>query len=212
MKGVQIIVFALILFCAPAVVAASPASLSFDLIDQSTKTGQTVSVAVNIYTNNQAVASTDVWIKYDPSIVKPVTSSIIKGSLFENVEAKIVSPGKLYLYGVRTNPSVSTPLLGTVATIKFNALREGKTDLRFECSQYKKQSSTIIKSDSSLTNIISCESTIAHSTQITVKGGAILGVNTNHLPISPIYLAVGAVVLIITCLLYYRYRSIASSL
>ena len=212
MKGVQLIVIALVLFCAPAVASASPASLSFDPVDQSTKTGQTTSVAVNIFTNNQAVASTDVWIKYDPSIVQPVASSIIKGSLFETVEAKIVSPGKFYLYGVRKNPSVSTPLLGTVATIKFNALSEGKSDLMFECSQFKKQSSTIIMSDRSLANIISCDGTIAHSAQIAVKSGSILGVSTNNLPISPISLVVGAVVFLLTGLLYFRYRSVASSL
>jgi len=212
MKGVLIFIVSLIFFCAPAVVAASPASLSFNPVSQIIITGQTVSVAVNIFTNNQAVASTDVWIKYDPAVVQPVTNSIIKGSLFEKVEAKIVSPGKLYLYGVRKNPVASTALIGTVATIKFKALREGKTDLSFECSLFKKQSSTIILSDRSLANIISCESTITHSAQITVRGGSILGVNTSHSPISPLYLAVGAVVFIITCVLYYRYRSISSSI
>lgn len=212
MKGVQFFIVLLIFLCTPVLAAASPASLSFDPIGQTAKTGQTVSVAVNIFTNNQSVASTDVLIKYDPSVVQPVTSGLVKGSLFETVEAKIISPGTMYLYGVRKNPGEGTSLLGTVATIKFNALREGKTDLRFDCSQYKKQSSTIIMSDKALTNIISCESTIAHTAQITVRGGAILGVATNSLPISPIFLGFGAVVFVLTCFLYYRYKTMSSSL
>ncbi len=212
MKGVLIFVISLIFFFVPAIAAAAPASLSFDPSDQITRTGQSVSVDINIFTNNQSVTSTDVWIKYDPSIVQFITGGTVKGSLFETVESKIVSPGRLYIYGVRKNPNASTPLLGTVAKVKFKALRDGKTDLKFECSALKKQSSTIIMSDRSLTNIISCESTIAHTAQITVKGGAILGAKSNDLPISPISLAFGAVILGLTGLLYYRYRSMTSSL
>ncbi|OGK35360.1 hypothetical protein A3A93_04885 [Candidatus Roizmanbacteria bacterium RIFCSPLOWO2_01_FULL_38_12] len=205
------ILLLLLLFITPVVHATSPASLSFDPIQQTTTTGQKVEVAVNIFTNNQAVASTDIWIKYDPNIVVPLPNEVENGSLFQSIDAKIVTPGSLYIYGIQNNPSSSTPLLGTVATIKFQTLREGATDIGFECAPYKKQTSTIIAADRSLSNIISCPSTIAHTGRITVEEGGILGASTGKFSISPMYLVLG-LVLLLTVFLFYRYRSMSTNL
>ena len=107
------------------------ASLSFDPGTISTKVGSVFDISINIFTDKEAVLSTDAWITYNPSLVEPILSIKI-GDTFKNVDAKIISPGRLYVYGINTDKSLQSPANGTVAVISFKSLKQGSNQFLFE--------------------------------------------------------------------------------
>lgn len=193
-----------ILFSAPSVFAA-PASLSFDPIDIKTSTGKTFEVTVNIFTGSQAVASTDIWLTYDPSILKPIVDTAKTGTLFDTIEVKEIEAGKLYIYGIQKNPRDVDPVQGTIATVQFTALKNGVTDLEFDCSSSEKSSQIIT---SSLSNVISCPATIAHTGTVTVSDSNVLGISTENNLMTQLSYMLGAVVVLFSVILFIRYQRI----
>ena len=203
-----IFIFLLVLlFSAPSVFAA-PASLSFDPIDIQTTTGKTIDVTVNIFTGRQAVASTDVWLTYDPSILQPIINTVKTGSLFDTIELKVIEPGKLYIYGIQENPRQVEPVQGTLAIIQFNTLKAGSSHLAFVCDSAQKSSSQIIASDENLSNVISCPATMAHSTLVTIYDNNILGVSTGNNLITRLSYILGVIVIIFSIVLLIRYQQL----
>jgi hypothetical protein len=189
-------------------VFAEPASISFDPIEIQSKTNEIITVDVNIYTADTPVASTDVWVRYDPRYLEPLVDTTKKGNLFNTIDTKIVSPGNLYVYGVQQDTSQSESKKGKLATLSFKALSSGQTQLSFECVPFKKQTSQIIKADSQLTNIISCPATVTHTAQVTISAdSSVLGENTRMNSIMRIASGTGAIIIaLLTGYLFMKYQ------
>ena len=185
------------------------ASLSFEASQNTVLVGESVDLAINIYSNQEPVAATDVWISYNPSLFQPILPAQ-NSRLFEAMEAKIVAPGKLYIYGLRRNASETETANGNIATITFKALQEGAATFKFECLSGVENSSQIIKNNPQLTNIINCERTQAHSQIISIADTQILGASDRYiLPLNMWYLTTLVAILTITVFLYIRTRQLA---
>lgn len=183
------------------------ASLSFEPAQITTHVNDTFPLIVNIFTGDKATISTDVWISYNPQLVEPVLPAE-SGNTFDTVSAKILTPGRLYVYGLRNNQTTADPANGALATIKFKALQEGTTEFGFECSQAGKTASQIIGNDASLSNIINCDRTTSHATPVTIENAAVLGISDiRDEPLGMWTLTAGVIVLIITVILFTKYRS-----
>lgn len=203
-----IFVFLLVLLFSVSPVFAAPASLSFDPVEIQSLTGDTIDVTVNIFTGSQSVTSTDVWLSYDPTILRPVINTVKTGSLFDTIEMKEIESGKLYIYGIQKNPRQVEPVQGTLATIQFISLKAGKSSLKFECDPSQKSSSQIIAADSNLSNVISCPATIAHSAIVSISNNNILGVSTENNLITQLSYILGVIVIIFSSTLFIRYQRI----
>lgn len=203
-----IFVFLLVLLFSVSPVFAAPASLSFEPANIQTTTGRTVDITVNIFTGSQPVASTDVWLTYDPSILEPIVDSVKTGSSFDTIELKQINPGTLYLYGIQKNPREVEPVQGTLATVQFIAIKGGASTIKFDCDSTKKTTSQIIASDKNLSNVISCPATTAHTASISVSENNILGVSTQNTLITQLSYILGVVVIIFSLVLFIRYQRI----
>ncbi len=192
-------------------VYAVPASLSFDPSDIKIKKGQEIQVNINMFTGNEAVASTDVMINYDTSLLEPIPSATKNGTIFQTIDTKVITPGKLYVYGVQENKNEFTAAQGTVATITFKALISGDTQLSFDCNPVIKNTSQIIKGNNTFENIISCTSTIAHTSSISISEGSVLGAYTNE-KLNTYTAIFGILVAVFTFLLFVRYQRLQKNI
>lgn len=193
------------------------ASLSFEPSQLSVSAGGVVPIDVHIYGGEDAVISSDVWISYDPSLLSVNKSSgtpnFEKGPLFENVQAKSIAPGSLYLYAINGN-STDKNISGKVATVYFTAKRGGQTELRFDCVPFGEKTSQIIENSAELNNVINCNLTRAHTSSINVTSqNNVLGATTSN-PFMPplLYLGVGLLIAFLAGILLYRYRQLSKQL
>lgn len=190
-------------------VHAAPASLSFDPVQINTKTGQTISIDVNMYTGEESVASTDVMIHYDKALLEPVLSETKNGNIFQKVEAKSILPGTMYLYGIQENPDLAQPAQGRVATITFKTLNEGNAQITFDCDPVKNTTSQIIKNNSEFENIINCTSTLSHATEVTITKGSVLGAYSDtYGRLNPYTAIFGILVAVFTFFIFLKYQKL----
>jgi hypothetical protein len=134
------------------VVFAEPATLSFDPIDIKAHEGETIEVKVNIFTGAEKAAASDVYINYNPAYLEALPDKTKIGNLFSQVDAKLINPGRLYLYAIEDDRSKVRAELGTVATVYFKALTPAQTELSFSCNPFSGLSSQIIRGDDTLTS------------------------------------------------------------
>lgn len=185
------------------------ASLSFEASQNIVSLGDSLDLAINIFGDQEPIASTDVLISYNPSLLQPILPAKNSG-LFESVEAKIVAPGKLYLYGLRRSADHSQTANGNIATITFKAIDKGTTTFKFECETGEQNTSQIIKNSPELTNIINCERTLAHSQMVSVGNAQVLGASDKSIfPLNMWYLTSLVAILTITIFLYIRTKQLA---
>lgn len=209
----QILLSFVFFFLCASHVYAMPASLSFNPTDIKTKKGQEFQIQVNMFSGNEAVASTDVMINYDHTLLTPVTEKTQNGSIFQTVEAKILMPGKLYVYGFTEHKNEFSSAQGTVATISFKALQNGQTNITFDCNPQIKNTSQIIAANSSFENIISCIATGAHTSQVTVHDGNVLGTYTDTYGQLHTYTAIfGILVAVFTFFIFTRYQRLQKNI
>ncbi len=186
---------------------ASTASLSFEPTQITVTPNNTFEVIVNIFTDTQSAISTDAWIHYDPSFIQPILPVKTPG-LFETTEAKIISPGTLYVYGLHRDPMTAGPANGTIATLTFKSLKEGSTKLLFECPSYGEPRSQIIKNSENLENIINCERTTGHTSTISISNPQVLGAaDVMGSSLHMWYLTIAVAVLTLTTILYIRFKN-----
>src|SRR3989338_3370318 len=190
----------------------TPASLSFEPTSITASQGDQIPVDILIYSGNDSVISTDVYITYDPQLLE-VTERIDGGDLFQSVGVKQIAPGKAYVYCINIDIAQAKPAEGTIARIYFQALSSGTTKLQIDCVPFSKQTSQIVSQQEELTNIIHCDSTRTHTSTMTISGDSVLGVSTQN-TVSQYQWHIGAVVLvaILTATLYMRYRKLTKEI
>lgn len=191
------------------------ASFSFYPISVTAQAGETITVDVLMYSGSDPVISSDAWISYNPEILTPITegSMYVKGGdFFQITDAKILSPGKMYLYAINQSPSAANIANGKLASISFMAREAGSTDLRFDCVPFQKQTSQIIRYDPELSNIINCTTTRAHTASITItEAGNVLGTTTQN-AYQTWYIALAILFVLFTGVLFLRYKRLARNL
>jgi hypothetical protein len=125
------------------------ASLKFDNPTVSVANGATFQIAVTIDPGSDSLNSTDAYVTFDPTLLK--ANSVTAGTLFPTVSNDTSVAGKVYISGMVNNIANPVSTAGTVATITFQALKDGLATLSFDCN-----SSKIIKNDLNATNVIAC--------------------------------------------------------
>jgi|GEM_PF-1823038 len=193
---------------------AQPSTLSFEPAIQTVSTGDTVAVAIQVSGRDTPIVSADVWIRFDPSLLtvaSPESQNVKKGPLFEHVDAKLISPGSLYVYAINSTNTPRSNIEGTVATVEFKALKSGRAEIRFDCSPAEKQTSQLITTDSTLSNVIDCTATKTHTSTVTIGSSQnVLGAATSRSPgFSMITAAFAGILLFTTLFLIYRYKHLA---
>ncbi|MCA9371769.1 hypothetical protein KC726_02620 [Candidatus Woesebacteria bacterium] len=169
----------LFIFATNRVWAQETTLLLFDSSTIKTSVGNEFSLTIQMYSfnNKLPIRSADIWIAYDPSIVQPVVEngvvSVGSGDLFNEIGGKIIN-NKLYLFGLNA-ASPKSETIGAFGTIRFKALQQGKTSLRFVCEPGIQQTTQIIGQNDGLKNIINCAGTKSHTADIVISGTDVLG-------------------------------------
>ncbi len=127
--------------------------LKFDQSSYDLAVGDTFDVQIIVNPGSDQVTSIDSYVTYDSSIIN--ATSVIEGSYFPTVLNDLTS-GKVYVAGLVDSPSDFKSGTGTVATVSFEALKEGTTELVFDCNGQATVTSKVIKNDINSTNVIEC--------------------------------------------------------
>lgn len=141
------------------------ASLKFDKTTVSVTNGGTFQIAVTVDPGSDALSSVDAYVTYDGAYLK--VNSVSAGTLFPTVSNDISTSGKVYIAGMVNDPTASISTVGTVATITFQALKDGSTSLSFDCSTSK-----IIKNDVNASDVMTCSQNNSSAVSIGAGGGA----------------------------------------
>lgn len=150
------------MFLTPLVHGVEAASLGFDKSTATVANGGTVQIGVTLNPGSDGVNSTDIYVTYDATVLK--ATGVAAGSLFPTVSNDTSVSGKVYIAGLVNDPASSITSSGTVATITFQALKEGTATLAFDCN-----SSKVVKNDLNATNVLVCSSN--GTSTITVGAG-----------------------------------------
>jgi len=147
----------------PALFAAEAAYLKFDKETVTAANGATFQIGVIVEPGTDSLSSTDVYVTYDSTLLKATV--VTSGTQFPTVTNDIATSGKVYISGMVNDPSASISASGTLATITFQALKDGTGTLAFDCNLSK-----IVKNDVNATNVIVCGSNLTSA--VTVGAGA----------------------------------------
>lgn len=146
----------------PAFFAAEAAYLKFDKTTATAANGATFQIGVMVEPGSDSLSSTDVYVTYDSTLLKATV--VTAGTQFPTVTNDIATSGKVYIAGMVNDPASSISASGTLATITFQALKDGTGTLAFDCNLSK-----IIKNDLNATNVIVCGSN--GTSAVTIGGG-----------------------------------------
>lgn len=154
----------------------NPSSTIFlDPAQINVKVGGTFELVVGMNAKQEAVASTDIIVQYDETKISPILRTK-PGDIFPIVQAKILYPGRLYIYGLQQDPSSATLGQGVVGTVTFQTIKSGQTELRVECNGNK--NSTHIVRSRDLADIVDCASTKNHTSTVTIDNSSVLGTSS----------------------------------
>lgn len=141
--------------------------LKFDQSSYDLAVGDTFDVQIIVNPGSDQITSIDSYVTYDDSIIS--ATSVTEGSYFPTVLNDLTS-GKIYVAGLVDSPSDFKSGTGTVATVSFEALTEGTTELVFDCNGQATVTSKVIKNDINSTNIIECSQNGTATVTIGVAG------------------------------------------
>jgi len=170
---------------------SAPVEAAFLKFDQTTATvtnGTTYQAQVVLDAGTDQITSTDVWVRYDPTLLEAQT--VASGTFFPTVTNNVTS-GKVYIAGLIVDPGTYKTGSGTVATITFKALKNGSGTLTYDCRTDVSNSSKIIKNDVNATNIIVCSQNLTQTVTVGGSSGssitptstpAVLGANPTAVP------------------------------
>lgn len=168
MKNIKKSIFALMLFLGltPMVFAVQAASLKFNNTTATVSNGGTFQIQVIVDPGSDSISSADVYVSYDGTLLK--ATGVSAGTLFPTVTNDVATSGTVYIAGLVNDPANSVSAAGTIATITFQALKEGTGTLSFDCN-----SSKVIKNDFNATNVLTCSAN--GTSAVTVGAGSSSG-------------------------------------
>lgn len=151
--------------------------LKFDQSSYDLAVGDTFDVQIIVNPGSDQITSIDSYVTYDSAIIN--ATSVTEGSYFPTVLNDLTS-GKVYVAGLVNSPSDFKTGTGTVATISFEALKEGTTELVFDCNGQATVTSKVIKNDINSTNVIECSQN--GTATVTIGVGATADTTTEDTP------------------------------
>ncbi len=176
MKKILKTLLLLVLFFLGTPLLFNPAWAGFFKFDKTTvpvASGGTFQIAVTVDPGSDSLNAAETYVTFDATVLKAV--SVTAGSLFPTVSNDISTSGKVYIAGLVNDPASSISTAGTLATITFQALKDGTATLSFDCNTSK-----IIKNDINASNVISCSQD--GTAAVTVGSG---GGSSSSQPTSP---------------------------
>jgi len=155
--------FFLLFIIFPAQSSVFAASFGFDKETAQTESGGTIQLQVTIDGGTDEISSADAYVVYDSDLL--TVESVTEGTFLPTVSSDTTTEGKIYIAGMVDDPATSKTGTGTLATITFNAAKDGDASISYDCN-----SSKIIKNDLDATNVLEC--TKNGSSVITVGSGS----------------------------------------
>jgi hypothetical protein len=149
------------------------ASLKFDKTTVSVLNGETFQINVTVDPESASIISADSYIAFDSTLLKATV--VTAGTLFPTVSHDESTAGKVYIAGMVNDPNTPVKTTGTLATITFQALKDGTATLSFDCNTSK-----IIKDDINASDVMTC----AQNNSSVVTIGASGGISPTSAPIS----------------------------
>jgi len=143
----------LLMFMSATSGAVSAAFLKFDKASVEVNVDETFDIQLIVDPGSEQITSIDSYITYDSAIID--ADSVTEDDYFPTVLNDLTA-GKVYIAGLVDSPSDFKTGVGTVAKITFKALKEGETDLVFDCDGQDTVTSKVIQNDINSTNIIQC--------------------------------------------------------
>ena len=135
-------------------------NLSYDGANKSVTMEETLSVPINIQTDDGTqVIGADVWLLVDESFID--VQSIEPGEYFPTVTGQKTSTGKIYIAGILEDTTSASTGDGTIATVLFTPKKTGTTQIRFDCrGNNVSDTSKININFQNPQNVIDCSSTV----------------------------------------------------
>lgn len=175
MTNIKKTIIAVLIFLGltPMIFAVEAASLKFNNTTATVSNGGTFQIEVIVDPGSDSISSSDVYVSYDGTLLK--ATGVSAGTLFPTVTNDVATSGTVYIAGLVNDPANSVSTAGTIATITFQALKEGSGTLSFDCN-----SSKVIKNDLNATNVLTCSSN--GTSAVTVGAGSSGGSNPTATP------------------------------
>lgn len=149
------------------------ASLKFDKTTVSVANGETFQINITVDPETDSIVSADTYVAFDGTLLKATV--VTAGTLFPTVSHDESIAGKVYIAGMVNDPNTPVTASGTLATITFQALKDGTTTLSFDCNTSK-----IIKDDINASDVMTC----AQNNSSVVTIGASSGLSPTLAPAS----------------------------
>jgi len=153
------------------------AFLKFDKTTVTSSANQTFTMDVMVDAGTDQITSSDIWVIYDPAYL--TASSVASGTYFPAVTNNITS-GKVSITGLIVDPGTYKTGAGVVATITFTSVKNGTTNLTFDCRTDASNSSKVIKNDVNATNVIVCASNIPAAVTIGAAAASSSSIATTY--------------------------------
>lgn len=162
------------------------ASLDFDTATSTIDVDETFTVMVKIDAGTEQIAGTDIYIGYDDELLDLQS---VTGLNYFPIVGNTPEVNRLYIYGVVANSGEFKTGAGDIATLIFKGVKEGSTELKFDCDLSKTITSKIAKNDINATNIIDCSALGLHTVTIGAGtgDGGVGGDSPGTLPASGAY-------------------------
>lgn len=173
-KFAHAILVGAVFLCLPLVVstAVHAATLTFDPSSAQVKVGETTSLSIKVNAGTSEVLGVDALIEYDKTLLK--VESITEGTYLTITTRDSATEGKAYIAGAVESAGESVTGSGVFATIKFKALANGTSSVKFLCELGETGESNISESSIDATDLIECsqngQATIVSSGGTTTGG------------------------------------------
>ncbi len=152
--------------------AVQGATLTFDPSSAQVKVGETTSLAIKVNAGTSEVLGVDALLEYDKNLLK--VESITEGTFLTITTRDSATEGKAYIAGAVESVGESVTGSGVFATIKFKALANGTSTVKFICELGETGESNISESTIDATDLIECsqngQATIVSSGGTTTGG------------------------------------------
>lgn len=158
----NIFLFFLIFFFGGLVFSVEAASLKFDPSSINAASGANFDIKVVLDPGSDQVYSADIYINYDSTFLKVV--NVKAESLFPTVSHDESTTGKIYIAAMENDPTSYVASSGAVVTITFQALKDGNSNLSFDCNNSK-----VVKNTNG-TNVLVCST--SDNATITIGTGS----------------------------------------
>lgn len=134
--------------------AAQAAYMTFDPLSYSKKVGDIITVPIVIDSEGTPMRAADIYISYDATKLSP-TSIVPNRDFFPQISNQTIT-GKIYVSAEQNDSTLNVTGRGVVASINFEIISAGSSQITFDCDQNSAKTSKIIEASANNYAIIEC--------------------------------------------------------